>query len=182
VDVVTAIFIVMPRNRLPLIVLSGAGTLVLVLALLIFYIQEKGVIGVGAAPLSDDLAATWFHESVTHSVDYRLGIIVFLLGKPGWTDASHDWTSGKGSPAFSTFVINGRRLHIEYSRESGEWNVLDTAGSVEEGNVLVVKGCGTETQKVTHTELIDLTLPYNADPVAEVLARSKTLRNVLDQK
>ena len=153
--------------------------LALALALLIFYVQEKGVIGVGARPLSGSLAATWFHESVDDPVSYRLGMVVFLMGKPGWADTKNNWTSGIGSPGFSRFVIDGRRVHIEYSRESGTWNILERTGSVEEGNVVVVTGCGTETLNVAHTEVLDLTLPYDSDPVEEVLSRSTTLRDML---
>jgi hypothetical protein len=175
----------MPRSRLLRLAFCSAGILVLVLAVLIFYAvttANEGVVGVGASPVSGDLAATWFIESVTRPVQYKLGIIVFLLGKPGWTEAGNEWTSGKGEPAFSAFEISGRRLQIEYSRGSGEWSVLDTAGSVEKANVVVVKGCGTATLEVVHTEMIDLAIPFQADPVTEVVARSSTLRRLLDQE
>lgn len=173
----------MPRSRPLKFAIRGATIVLAVLALCFIYdaLKQKGVVGVGARRVSDKLGATWFIDSVTRPGEIRLGLIVFLLGTPGWTDGvERDWTSSAEEPASSTFVINETQLQIQYSGESGKWSVLDTDYSTEEANVLVLKGCGTFRQEVVHTEKMDLVIPTEADPVKEVLGRSKTLRAAMD--
>src|SRR5258705_12449305 len=63
--------------------------------------------GVGARPLTDTLAATWFIDRVVPDQEYRMAIVVFLRGAPGWTNKKADWKWGTDEPAYSSFTIDG---------------------------------------------------------------------------
>ncbi len=65
--------------------------------------------GVGAHPLTDSVAATWFIESKPDSTR-RLVAIIYLMGTPGWTAQPTDWKWEWGDPAFSHFKVAGSEI------------------------------------------------------------------------
>jgi hypothetical protein len=124
--------------------------------------ELTSIAGVGARPLTDTLAATWFIESASTSGKH-LAMVVFLLGPPGWTKRKTEWTWGAADPAFSTFVIEGRSFRVEYSKKLRRWRALGDEGPISKANVFVVTGLGTEIQNIVHMEHLDLSVPSDSD-------------------
>lgn len=139
---------------------------------------RAGIAGVGARPLTDAVAATWFIETASPG-EYRMALVVFLVGTPGWTKKHTDWDWGASEPAHSTFVVDGQRLHVEYSNRSGRWSVMKAVGNVKDANVVVVSGIGTSPQRVIHTDKLRLSVRFDSDPILEVVKQSARLRGVL---
>ena len=142
--------------------------------------SPTGTAGVGARPITDTVAATWFIESASLSGDYkRVSLMIFLVGPNGWTKKRTDWQWGTEDPAHSTFLVDGHRLHFEYSSQSGRWSVADKKGNAKDANVVVVAGVGSAKPRVIHTEKLHLSVAFDADPVVEVLKQSAALREKL---
>ncbi len=141
---------------------------------------QTGIAGVGARPISDTVAATWFIESASPSGDYkRMSLMIFLVGPAGWTKKRTDWHWGTEDPAYSTFLVDGHQLHFEYSSQSGRWSAPNKKGNVKDTNVLVVAEVGTAKPRVVHTEKLRLSVAFDSDPVAEVVKQSVRLRRIL---
>lgn len=139
----------------------------------------QAVAGVGARPLTETVAATWFWESVEPPETKTMAAVFFLLGEPGWTREKTTWTWGAGDPAFSRFEAGSWSLAIEFSTASGRWIVPGGEGLVSETNVIVLGGCGTAEPRVLHVERMDLVLPFDSDPMRAVVGRSAELRAIL---
>lgn len=138
---------------------------------------RAGIAGVGARPITDTVAATWFIESASPSGEYRMSLMVFLVGPTGWTKKPTDWHWDTQDPAQSTFLVDGHRLHFEYSSHSGRWSAANKKGNVKDANVVVVAGAGTAKPRVVHTEKLRLSVAFDSDPVVE--EQSAQLRQIL---
>ncbi len=151
---------------------------ILLLAAAIASAEQPEIAGVGARPLSDTLASSWFVRSVDPSRDtYEMALLVFLVGDPGWVREKTEWTWSASDPGYSQFVVKGVPLRIELA--AGRVKVLDYDAPLAHGNVLVVTGLGTAAMRVSHTESLDLAVPFESDSLRVVVSRSRTLREVL---
>ncbi|HEX4404576.1 MAG TPA: hypothetical protein VH560_07100 [Polyangia bacterium] len=140
----------------------------------------KGLAGVGARPLTDRLAATYFIRSVNPSGDYVMDLVVFMKGEPGWTRRKTKWTFDT-SPvaAFSSFVFGEAQFRVDLDPETGVVKLLDQMASVSNADVFVVDGVGSPAPKVIYREHQDLRAPFSSDPIRGFLARSAQLRQAV---
>ena len=134
--------------------------------------------GVGAYPLSDRVASTWFVHTATDS-SKQLALLVYLIGPAGWTKAKTNWTFDMGDPAVSNFEFQSTRLRVELARSTGRVKVAEYEGSTEEANVLVLQGVSTDFPHVIHRTHADLTFGAGENPAVALLRRSPELQRLL---
>ena len=108
--------------------------------------DQPELAGVGARPLTDALASTWFIRSVDSARDeYEMALVVFLAGEPGWVREKAEWTWRAEPPAYSQFVIRGVALRVELS--AGRVKILGYDAPLTDGNVLVVTTTGVSAAR-----------------------------------
>lgn len=140
----------------------------------------QGITGVGAHPLSDAVAATWFIESTTESTK-RLAAIIYLVGTPGWTGEPTDWKWEWGNPAFSYFKVAGSEIRADYYPSTRRLVVLTHDAPLSEANVVVVRGVGQGKLRVAYSEHAELEFESGANPSVALLYRSRSLRAELSR-
>ena len=134
--------------------------------------------GVGAYPLTDRVASTWFVQTATDS-SKQLALLVFLVGPAGWTKSKTNWTFDTGDPAFSDFDFQSAKLRVELARSTGRVRVADYEGSTGEANVLVIQGVGTASPHIIHKAHADLNFGAGENPPVALLRRSPELQRLL---
>ena len=136
--------------------------------------------GVGAHPLSDSVAATWFITSKTESTK-RLAAIIFLMGAPGWTGQPTDWKWEWGDPAYSYFKVGDSEIRAWYYPAERRLSVLAHDAPVSTANVLVVRGFGQGPLRVSYSEHVRLDFAASENPSTALVYRSEALRAELSK-
>jgi hypothetical protein len=141
--------------------------------------HAEDLAGVGARPLTPTLASTYFIESVAPPDTYTMAAVVFLLGEPGWTKAKTDWTFSPQSPAYSNFEFPDSTLRIEFRLADRVIELLGEKIDSSLTNVLVVDNAPTSRAKIVYREKLNLSVPFESDPLREVVKQSEPLRKAL---
>lgn len=141
--------------------------------------SAKGLAGVGARPLAPTVAATYFIEAVVPPHTYKMAAVIFLLGEPGWTKKKTNWTLGPEDLAFSNFEFPSGTFRVELAVSERIISVVGEEVDSTVFNVLVVSGVPTAEARIVHREKLDLSVPFESDPVREVLQQFEALRKTL---
>jgi hypothetical protein len=132
--------------------------------------------GVGARPINDRVAATWFVRTADPGGTHEMAAVVFLLGRPGWTAEKTDWTFSPSWPAYSNFVFSDSSFRVELQEQPEVLDLLGERIPVAEANVIVVDRMHSPKARVVGKYKLNLAAPFSSDPVHEVLLQSEQLR------
>lgn len=125
------------------------------------------------------MAVTYFIEAVVPPHTYKMAAVIFLLGEPGWTKKKTNWTFGPEDPAFSNFEFPSGTFRVELAVSERIISVVGEEVDSTVFNVLAVSGVPTAEARIVHREKLDLSVPFESDPVREVLLQSEALRKTL---
>lgn len=133
----------------------------------------------GARPLTPTVAATWFIQAVNPPSSYEMAAVVFLIDEPGWTARKTQWSFSASNPAYSKFEFSDSSFRVDLDLDSRELNLIGKRVPLSEANVFVVKRATTAAREAIYQEKLNLSVPFEGDPLRAVVAQSERLRKVL---
>ena len=132
--------------------------------------------GVGARPIDDRIAATWFVRSADPEGTREMAAVVFLIGNPGWAEEKTRWTFSPSWPAYSDFEFPDASFRVELQERPEMLELLGERIPLTEANVLVVDRMRSPKARVVAKYKLDLVASFTSDPLRHVLLQSDALR------
>ena len=134
------------------------------------------IAGVGARPLSDAVAVTWFIREAKPPDVYDVGALVFLRDEPGWTQQKTGFKFTTATPIFSEFTFENGSIRVEYSQKPEAVSVAGMTIPTSSANVLVVQPVTSGDPKVVYQERLSLEGDSSDEILRSVLSGSRELR------